>query len=156
ISIKRLLLGLCAVMLLLSIAFVPSALMQQQGGPYKLSPSVIAGGGGSSTNATTRIEGTVGQAALGLSSGGAFTLNAGLWQGDAPCAAVSISSQPAGQTVCAGDSASFSVTANGSVTAYQWRKGGINLANGGNITGATSAMLTINPAGSADGSSYDV
>jgi hypothetical protein len=35
--------------------FVPSVLMQQQGGPYVLNPSVIAGGGGTSTNGSTKI-----------------------------------------------------------------------------------------------------
>ncbi len=56
-----------------------------------------------------------------------------------------ITTQPVSQTVCAGGSASFSVTATGTGLTYQWKKGAVNLVNGGNISGATSATLTINP-----------
>src|SRR5438046_1135904 len=69
---------LFAVMVL--AVFVPTVLMQQSGGPYVLNPSVIAGGGGTSSNGSTRIDGTVGQGILGTSTGGNFTLNAGFWQ----------------------------------------------------------------------------
>ena len=72
--------------------FVPSVLMQQQGGPYILNPSVIAGGGGTSTNGSTNISGTIGQGVLGASSGGSFSLNGGFWQAaQAPAVANSIS-----------------------------------------------------------------
>jgi len=39
----------------------------------------------------------------------------------------------------------FSVIATGTGNTYQWRKGTVNLVDGGNISGATSATLTINP-----------
>lgn len=48
------------------------------------------------------------------------------------------------QTVCAGTSVSFISSVTGG-TSYQWRKGTINLVNGGNISGATTATLVINP-----------
>ncbi len=49
----------------------------------------------------------------------------------------SITTQPANQTVLAGQSATFSVTATGTGTlTYQWKK------NGGSISGATSASYT--------------
>ncbi|NVN94047.1 MAG: DUF3494 domain-containing protein, partial [Bacteroidetes bacterium] len=68
-----------------------------------------------------------------------------------------ITSGPVNQTVCAGSSASFSVVAIGSGLTYQWRKGTVNLINGGNISGATSATLTINPANISDtASNYNV
>ncbi len=79
---------LFAVMVL--AVFVPTVLMQQQGGPYILNPSVIAGGGGTSSNGSTRIDGTVGQGILGTSTGGNFTLNAGFWQSQ-PAGTVDIS-----------------------------------------------------------------
>jgi len=64
-----------------------------------------------------------------------------------------ISTQPANQTACVGDSISFSVNATGSGLTYQWRKGNVNLINGGNISGATSSTLTINPVTITDSSS---
>ncbi len=69
----------------------------------------------------------------------------------------SISQQPASTSACVGGSASFTVVASGSpAPTYQWRKNTVNLANGGNISGATSATLTINPVGATDGATYDV
>jgi gliding motility-associated-like protein/uncharacterized repeat protein (TIGR01451 family) len=58
--------------------------------------------------------------------------------------------EPADQAVCSGSSVSFSVTASGIGLTYQWRKGSTNLANVGNISGATTATLTINPATALD------
>jgi hypothetical protein len=64
---------------------------------------------------------------------------------------------PASQTVCAGASVSFSVTASGAPTlTYRWRKGGVNLFDGGAISGAATTMLTINPTAAGDTGSYDV
>ncbi|MCG3126601.1 MAG: hypothetical protein CHACPFDD_01452 [Phycisphaerae bacterium] len=65
-----------------------------------------------------------------------------------------ITGQPSNQTVCSGGSAGFSVTATGDPPlTYQWRKGTTALSNGGNISGATTASLTINPAFPADAAS---
>jgi len=64
---------------------------------------------------------------------------------------------PASQSLCSGDTASFSVTAEGQPTlTYQWRKNGNNLSNGGPISGATTSMLTINPIAGGDAGDYDV
>jgi gliding motility-associated-like protein len=68
-----------------------------------------------------------------------------------------ITSQPVNQIACPGNSATFSAAATGSGLSYQWRKGIINLINGGNISGATSATLTINPVSISDvASNYNV
>src|SRR6185503_89909 len=65
--------------------------------------------------------------------------------------AAAISGQPSNQTVCSGTLASFTVSASGSpAPTFQWRRGTTNLVNGGNISGATSATLTINPAAVGD------
>ena len=70
---------------------------------------------------------------------------------------INITSQPVNQTACSGNSVSFASAATGSGLSYQWRKGIINLINGGNISGATSATLTINPISIADvASNYNV
>jgi len=66
-----------------------------------------------------------------------------------------IVTEPNNQTTCAGGSVSFTVVASGTNLTYQWLKGNTNLTNGGNISGATSSTLTINPANSPDaGSNY--
>ncbi len=62
----------------------------QSGGTFEIKPSVIAGGGGSSSNGTTRIDGTIGQSVLGTSTGGTFSLNGGFWQSQ-PAGIVNIS-----------------------------------------------------------------
>ncbi|WP_162126332.1 beta strand repeat-containing protein [Flavobacterium phycosphaerae] len=67
-----------------------------------------------------------------------------------------ITSNPvATQTVCSGNSASFSVTATGGGLTYQWYNGATLLTNGGAISGATSSTLTINPVALSDaGTTY--
>ena len=87
--------------------------------------------------------------------------------GTSPCAAVTsnnaalvvnqlpaITSQPAAsQSICSGNSVSFSVTATGSNLTYQWFNAATPMANGGSVSGATTATLTINPVSSSDASS---
>jgi hypothetical protein len=68
-----------------------------------------------------------------------------------------ITTEPTNQTVCAGSSVSFSATATGAGLTYQWRKGTVNLINGGNISGANSPTLTIDPVNISDAASnYNV
>jgi len=68
-----------------------------------------------------------------------------------------ITNPPASLSVPAGSTAVFTVGAAGTPTlAYRWKKGGVNLSNGGNISGATSATLTISNVQSADAASYSV
>ena len=63
----------------------------------------------------------------------------------------SITSQPQGQTVNPGQSAAFSVTVTGTAPfSYQWRK------NGGNLSGAINATLTLNSVQAADAGDYSV
>lgn len=63
--------------------------------------------------------------------------------------ALTITSQPASQTVCAGATTSFSVTISGTVISYQWQEstngGGTwnNITNGGVYSGATTSTLTL-------------
>jgi Immunoglobulin I-set domain/Immunoglobulin domain len=65
--------------------------------------------------------------------------------------------QPFDQDVYAGGTAQFAVRPGGTPPfAYQWRRDGTNLSNGGNISGAGSATLTITSASSADASVYSV
>jgi hypothetical protein len=65
--------------------------------------------------------------------------------------APAITSQPASETVTAGQSASFSVTATGSPTpTYQWQKNSVNIAQ------ATSSTYTIASTATSDAGSYQV
>ena len=67
-----------------------------------------------------------------------------------------IASQPASRTNYAGTTTTFTVGISGSPSLYQWRKNGVNLADGGNISGATAATLTLSNVAAADAASYDV
>jgi DNA/RNA endonuclease G (NUC1) len=69
-----------------------------------------------------------------------------------------IVTNPVSKTVSAGSTVTFAVMASGSPTlAYQWRRGGVNLTNTGNITGAGSATLTLSNVQAADATgAYDV
>ena len=69
-----------------------------------------------------------------------------------------IITQPVGGLIrVTGSNASFSVTAAGSLPLrYQWRLNRTNLTEGGRITGATNADLTIAALVTADTGSYDV
>ncbi len=72
-----------------------------------------------------------------------------------PGTAPSITGQPASLTRAVGQTASFTVSATGTAPlVYQWQRNGVNLANGGAISGATSATLTITGVQVADGGDY--
>lgn len=73
-----------------------------------------------------------------------------------PCQLPGISSQPSSFAVCGVRPATFSVTATGSITGYQWRKNGTPLGNNGGTSGVTSPTLTINAASAGDAGAYDV
>jgi len=66
--------------------------------------------------------------------------------------APTISQQPVALTVQSGQPAVFTVTASGGTAplSYQWRRGGSNMTNGGAVSGATTATLTINPTALTD------
>ncbi len=61
-----------------------------------------------------------------------------------------ITTQPLPVIVATNGSCAFVVAANGFDMTYQWHRHGTNLLDGGNISGATSPMLVISPAGPAD------
>ena len=71
-----------------------------------------------------------------------------------------ITSEPASVTNSVGSTNSFAVTAGGATLSYQWQANGgsgyTNLSNGGNISGATSSVLTIAGATGNEGISYQV
>ena len=68
---------------------------------------------------------------------------------------ITIVSQPQPQTICAGDNATFSVTATGYNLSYQWQEDGVNISDGGIYGGTNTASLTlINPDNTKNNKQY--
>ncbi len=67
-----------------------------------------------------------------------------------------IVSEPSATNACVGSAVNLNVTALNGTLSYQWRKNGVNLSNGGRISGATSSTLSISPTLLSDTDSYDV
>jgi hypothetical protein len=69
-----------------------------------------------------------------------------------------ITTQPFSQIAAQGALASFSVVANVSsgTLSYQWQKNGANLADGGNVSGATTATLSLASVGLSNVALYRV
>jgi hypothetical protein len=67
-----------------------------------------------------------------------------------------IVTQPTSRTNHAGTLATFAVTVTGTAPAFQWTKNGVNMANGGNISGSTTASLSVSNVSSADAAGYSV
>jgi len=64
---------------------------------------------------------------------------------------------PTNETLPAGTTVSLALTAGGSMPlSYQWQVNSNNLSNGGNISGATSPVLTISNATTANSGNYSV
>jgi hypothetical protein len=68
-----------------------------------------------------------------------------------------ITQQPANQAVCPEGTATFTVVATGAGTlSYQWRRGTVNIVNGGHYSGATTPTLTVSPVQQGDiGNDYN-
>src|SRR5436190_14196203 len=68
-----------------------------------------------------------------------------------------ITQSPASHTRIEGQSVTFTVSAAGATAlSYQWQKDGVDLANGGNVSGATSSALRISNLTVSDAGSYSV
>ena len=71
--------------------------------------------------------------------------------------APAITTPPAAANVIAGKTATFTVTASGTAPlGYFWRKNNSPLANGGNVSGANTATLTLAGVSATDAGSYSV
>ena len=76
---------------------------------------------------------------------------------DEICTAPSITTQPVAPTAtCPGNGTQTLTVVATSATSFQWRKDGVNLSNGGVVSGATSATLTLSNPTSANEGAYDV
>lgn len=74
------------------------------------------------------------------------------------CITTLVASHPRNATIACGGTAVFTVTPTPGMTGltYQWRRNLVPIANGGNVSGATTQTLTINNACYADAAYYDV
>lgn len=67
-----------------------------------------------------------------------------------PCPIIFTQQPNAVETVCVGVTLQLTVATSSPSPTYQWRKGTTNLVNGGAISGATTATLTISAVGLSD------
>ena len=66
----------------------------------------------------------------------------------------SITVQPVSASKCVADNVTFSVTATGPNLTYQWMKGAVNVVDGGTISGATTATLSLTNVQLSDAGNY--
>jgi hypothetical protein len=105
---------------------------------------------------TTNQNGTVVSAVVTNSYGSATTTGA-LLTVQPPGAPLNVSiTSPSSQTVNAGSAASFNVSAVGTSLTFIWKLNGAPLSNGGSVSGASTANLTISPAYATYNGTYTV
>ncbi|MCX7922339.1 MAG: DUF4347 domain-containing protein [Clostridia bacterium] len=110
----------------------------------------------SPTNGTAMIVATHNGHPVTLTCNGHPATTSSLTVNPAPVAP-SITTQPSSQTITAGQTATLTVAAAGDAPlTYQWKKGGTDVSDGGNISGATTDTLTITNAQAADAGNYTV
>jgi len=113
----------------------------------------IAGGWQLTSVSLPSANGTI--RARGYVSGGQY--DASGWFVETDYGMPVLVSQPGSQTNDAGTTATFSVVAGGSAPlSFQWRKDGAPLADGGNIAGAGTAVLTLATVLGVDAGGYSV
>jgi len=69
---------------------------------------------------------------------------------------VVITTQPQNLVLNEGQTAIFAVDGNGDAVSFQWQKDGIDLMDGGNISGATTGTLTITNVSLSDAGDYQL
>ncbi|MDB6029566.1 MAG: multidomain protein with s-layer y region, glug motif, ig motif, i-set domain, pkd domain, partial [Verrucomicrobiales bacterium] len=67
-----------------------------------------------------------------------------------------ITTQPSSRTNNYGTTATFTVAASGTSLSFQWQKNAVNLANGGNVSGVTTATLSLTSVTQSDAATYRV
>ncbi len=69
---------------------------------------------------------------------------------------ISVVTQPAGNTLCPGETFKIFVEVTGTNPTYRWRRNGVNLFDGGDISGSATDTLTISNIEASDAGNYDV
>lgn len=87
----------------------------------------------------------------------AVSVVGGIYTGQPPKYPPAITQQPLSLGSCPGSSAVLGVTITGTPPFdYQWRKGGTNLVDSGNVIGSTTTNLTLLNVSQSDAANYDV
>ena len=144
------------VNLIVAAAGKPTLTYQWQKGGVDLSNGGVVSGATTAnltlTGVSTTDSGTYTCAVTNGSGAGVISSNAVVTVVDP-----AIVTSPASLTNNYGTSASFMVSAVGTPSfTYRWLKNGVSMANGGNVSGATTATLTLNPVSYLDVASYSV
>jgi hypothetical protein len=129
----------------------------QLGGVNVVNGGTISGATTANLNISSVVAGDAGNYTVDVSASGCGVPLTSTTSALVVNTPVSITSQPvAAQTLCTGNAATFSVTATGSGVTYQWQLGGVNVVDGGTISGATTATLNISSLVSGDAGNYTV
>lgn len=140
-----------------TINTIPSAVTITGGGLSCGSATLTATGG---TGGTIYFQGTtadgtatnLGSTPQTVTTAGTYYFrsrsSAGCWGPESSVAVSFVASatfatHPTNKIACTGQNTNFTVTVNGGPVTYQWRKGTNNITNGGSISGANIATLTI-------------
>src|ERR1051325_10596608 len=87
----------------------------------------------------------------------AFSVLLSTWQFALAQVAPAITQQPADQAVALGSNATFTVSATGDPPlTYRWQLYGVDLSDGGGLSGAQTPLLTISNVLATDAGSYSV
>jgi len=71
--------GMTLIALIAGAACLAQASAQSSGGPYRIDPVALPGGGGPTAGGTYQITSTLGLAATGTLNGAGFTIVGGFW-----------------------------------------------------------------------------
>ena len=138
-----------------AVAAVPLQYQWRKGGVPMSNAGGVSGANSPTLTLTGVVAGDVGSYEVVITNlhGTATSAAVALVLESAPL----ITAHPLATNATAGDMARFTVTASGTAPlSYFWRKGGVLLANGGNISGANTALLGIANVGLADIGDYAV
>ncbi|MBX3737116.1 MAG: immunoglobulin domain-containing protein [Candidatus Didemnitutus sp.] len=119
--------------------------------------SVFTSGFLDASGGAARVDSVTG---LSVAADGTITFvdsNNGIIRRAVTAPVISFTTQPANQTAATGANVTFTAAATGlSGITYQWTRNGVDLVNGGNISGATAATLTLSSVTLGDAGSYAV
>ena len=138
-----------------TVAVTGGPTVKSDGNGYYIATLVPATAGGTSHSTTVSKTGMTSQTTNTVALAG-DVVRYDLFLNAAAPTAPEITTQPASRTNTVGTTATFTVVATGAGLLYEWRKNGSALSNTGNVSGATTATLTLTNVALIDAASYSV